>query len=102
MIKESMARDTVGEAHEVAVVEEQNEEPFDLQRMIPLVEVSEDEYIAFVKSYPRELEGNFFMDWYDLYDFSLDKYPYCCVARKYFGYGEFKYYIPRDVERMKK
>lgn len=99
MIKESIVRDVGSKKREtvVAVKEKPKEVPFDASRVIPLVEVSNEEFVAFLEAYPCHLSRNFFMDWLDFHDFSIDGFPpYCCVARKYCGFGEFKYYISAE------
>lgn len=67
-------------------------------------QVTEKEFIDFIKNYPRKLEVNFFMDWFDYYDFpeNFESTCYedtlnCMVARKCIDYdGGYHYYI---VER---
>ena len=65
------------------------------------IKVNEDEYLKFLKEYPRNWEQNFFMDWLDTYDFlradptaeAFKKLEQSLIARKYLGYDEIKYYI---------
>lgn len=56
-------------------------------------EVSKEEYDTFVNNYKKEhkIKSDFFLDWYDLYDFKIsDTTP---IARNFFD----KYYILKEV-----
>lgn len=83
------------------------------------IRVSKKKYNNFVK-YFNKLEGNYFMDWYDLYDWSLnpgfdastatenelwDNIHKCMVAREYCEYYgrdcHYEYYIREDYIKSK-
>ena len=67
-------------------------------------QVSKEEFESFIKNYPRKLEINFFMDWWEYYDFpsedykpkNLDDLYSHKVARYCDTYGQESYYILED------
>lgn len=57
--------------------------------------VDKETYKKFIKTYPAELEGDFYMDWYSYNDFSNPetKWPESMVAKEYHMYNDDEYYI---------
>lgn len=56
-------------------------------------EVSKEEFETFVSNYKKEhkIKSDYFMDWYDIYDFKISKdIP---IARNYFD----EYYILKEM-----
>lgn len=50
-------------------------------------EVSKEEFLSFLKTYPRNIISDFFMDTVSYNDFELaDKWPYSIIATKNLGY----------------
>lgn len=73
------------------------------------VKVTEEQFDNF-RRYFKQLSGNSFMGWYDLWDFSLKKhskkdaykhFDECVVARNYFETPEPEYYIRLDYIESK-
>ena len=57
--------------------------------------VDKETYKKFIKTYPTELEGDFYMDWYSYNDFSNPetKWPESMVAKECHMYDSHEYYI---------
>ena len=57
--------------------------------------VDKETYKKFIETYPVELEGDFYMDWYSYNDFSNPetKWPESMVAKECHMYNNHEYYI---------
>lgn len=47
-----------------------------------MIAVSREEFENFIKSYPRKLEKDWYMDWFSYNDFTLGNWPGSMVAMK--------------------
>lgn len=78
------------------------------------IRVSKKRYWNFIRFFEGQIEGNFFMDWVDNYDWSLRSGKYeigtwenadeCMVSRHYVAYDpkDEEYYISVDYIELKK
>ena len=70
-------------------------------------EVSEEQFFEFINSYPNRLSQDFFMDYYDWYDFTLVDESFergtfehiepALLFRIYSAYGDKKYYVRKNI-----